>query len=93
LNSKIDNDQIFTAIGSPFPTFTSQTTSALKNTLHTVLWSLRQSGRYGSHVSYEYTNPSGFGNEERKFSGWRGGILAAATGTGIVLLINVRFTI
>lgn len=76
-----------------YPTFTSRTTSASKNTLHSVLRFLRRSGRYGSHVSYEYANPGGFGYEERKFSGWRGGILAAATSTGIVLLTNLTFTI
>jgi hypothetical protein len=74
-------------------TYTSQTTSTSKNTLHSLLRFLRRSGRYGSHLSYEYTNPGGFNNENRKFNGWRGGVLAAATSASLVLLINLIFTI
>lgn len=43
-------------------------------------------------MSYEYANPTG-PNEHRKFSGWRGGCLAAAVSASIVLLINLIFTI
>jgi hypothetical protein len=74
-------------------TISGQATSVSKKTLHAVLRFLRRSGRYGSHISYEYKNPGGINNKDRKFSGWRGGVFAAATSTGIVLLMNLIFTI
>jgi len=74
------------------PTYLSWTGSAPKNTSQSFLHFIRRPGRYGSHVSYEYANPIG-PNEHQKFSGWRGGCLAATVGASFVLLINLIFTI
>lgn len=52
---------------------------------------VRRSGRYASHVSYEHANARAT-DETRRFSGWRGGILAASVSSGTVLLINIIFT-
>jgi hypothetical protein len=46
------------------------------------------SGRYSWDVSDDETqNPKA--KPEKRFSGWRGGVLAANCGAGLVLLLNV----
>ncbi|KAF8859021.1 hypothetical protein BDZ45DRAFT_742835 [Acephala macrosclerotiorum] len=62
------------------------------NGWHSFLAFIRRSGRYASHIQYEHAAPRD-SDEQRKFSGWRGGILAAACSSGLVLLINLIFTI
>ncbi|CZR67199.1 uncharacterized protein PAC_17098 [Phialocephala subalpina] len=73
------------------PTF-DNTIKPAPNGWHSFLGFIRRSGRYVSHVQYEYAAPRD-SEEPRKFSGWRGGILAAACSSGLVLLINLIFTI
>lgn len=51
-----------------------------------------RSGRYASHVSYEGAPGSGK-ILSRKYSGWRGGVLAACCSAGLVLFVNVVFAI
>jgi hypothetical protein len=53
---------------------------------------LLRSGTWGSHISYKPANLSA-NVEGVDYSGWRGGCLAACTIAGIVLFLNVIFSI
>lgn len=75
------------------PTFqTTATKPARANAFRRFGAFIRRSGRYASHVSYEAANPNPSGKPQR-YSGWRGGVLAASISAGTVLLINTIFTI
>jgi hypothetical protein len=73
-------------------TFGSRTKPAVRNGFYRFLRFIFRSGRYASHISHERTSfvqP----NTPRKFSGWRGGILAATVSAALILVINLSFTI
>ncbi|KAK2624589.1 hypothetical protein QTJ16_005782 [Diplocarpon rosae] len=73
-------------------TFAHKTQAAAKKWSKGFLRFILRSGRYASHISYEQANldPSG---KPSKYSGWRGGVLLAATSAGAVLCINLLFAI
>lgn len=65
---------------------------AMKNIFERSARFVLRSGRYASHVSYESASGSGK-MISSKYSGWRGGVLAACCSAGLVLFVNLVFAI
>ena len=63
----------------------------MKNTFHRFMRFILRSGTWGSHIGYEATPRRQHENNE--YSGWRGGIAAACTIAGTVLVLNIIFSI
>ncbi|CAG8961896.1 hypothetical protein HYFRA_00013696 [Hymenoscyphus fraxineus] len=65
---------------------------ALTNAFERSARYILRSGSYASHISYEQAPGTGL-IKSSKYSGWRGGVLAASCSAALVLMINTVFTI
>jgi hypothetical protein len=75
-----------------FSTLSSKAGSQVKEKLERARGFVTRSGTYQTELPIDMINQNR-GFLRRKFSGWRGGVLAAVVSAGSVLLANLSFTI